>query len=113
MTLVTDEPLACANDRAGVNVIPVPVAPDVPTVLIVTVSGFTPAASTTMFWPALKLVTLPTLMFVALTAAMADSVVEIGVLPALLVWRVHVVPPSVVVTIGASVLGRTCPEGTT
>lgn len=103
---MTAAPLACANASAGVNVIPVPVAPAVPTVVIVTVSGFAPAGSTVINWPAVKLVTLATLMLVAPDAAAAASVVEMGVPPALLVWRTHVAPPSVVVRIGGSVLGR-------
>ena len=39
---VTIAPLACAKASAGVNVIPVPPAPAVPTVVIVTVSGLAP-----------------------------------------------------------------------
>ena len=54
---------------------PVPPAPDVPTVVIVTVSGFAPVGSTVSVLPATMPVTLATLMFVSPAFAAADSVV--------------------------------------
>ena len=73
----TVAPDACANARAGVNVTPVPLAPAVPTTVIVTVSGFAPVESIVIVLPTTRPVTLATLTFVAPTAAAADSVVVV------------------------------------
>src|ERR1051326_1485286 len=54
---LTTAPCACAEARAGVNVMPVPAAPAVPTVVIVTVWGLAPAASTVSVFPATMPVT--------------------------------------------------------
>src|SRR5512133_776472 len=61
----TVAPDACANARAGVNVTPVPAAPEVPTAVIVTVSGFAPVESIVSVLPTTSPVTLATLTFVA------------------------------------------------
>ena len=47
----TVAPAACANARAGANVTPVPAEPDVPTIVIVTVSGFAPVESIVIVLP--------------------------------------------------------------
>ena len=75
--LTTVAPAACANASAGVNVTPVPVAPCVPTTVIVTVSGFAPVESIVIVLPATRPATLATFTFVAPTAAAADSVVVV------------------------------------
>ena len=74
----TVAPEACAKARAGVNVTPVPPEPEVPTAVIVTVSGLAPLASIVSVPPATRLVTLASLTFVAPLAAAADSVVAVN-----------------------------------
>src|SRR3954471_24867380 len=73
----TVAPDACANASAGVSVTPVPAAPDVPTVVIVTVSGFAPVESMVIVLPATRPVTLASFTFVAPAAAAAESVVVV------------------------------------
>ena len=70
-------PDACATASAGVNVTPLPVAPAVPTVVIVTVSGFAPVESIVIVLPTKRPATLATFTFVAPAAAAAASVVEV------------------------------------
>ena len=72
---VTNVPVSCAAASAGVVVTPVPVAPAVPTAVIVTVCGFVPVGSIVSVLPAVRPVTLATLMFVSPAAAGAASVV--------------------------------------
>src|SRR5262249_51357018 len=73
----TVAPDACAKASAGVNVTPVPPAPDVPTAVMVTVSGFKPVESIVSVLPMVRPVTLAIFTFVAPTAAAADSVVVV------------------------------------
>ena len=75
----TVAPDACANASAGVKVTPVPVAPEVPTAVIVTVSGFAPVESIVIVLPTTRPVTLASLTFVAPTAAAAERVVVVEV----------------------------------
>src|SRR3954468_19888229 len=70
--LTTVAPEACANASAGAKVTPVPVAPAVPTAVIVTVSGFVPVESIVSVPPMARPVTLATFTFVAPTGAAAD-----------------------------------------
>src|SRR6188472_4361150 len=71
--LTTVAPDACAKTSAGVKVTPVPVAPDVPTTVIVTVSGFAPVESIVSVPPTARPVTLASFTFVAPAAAAAES----------------------------------------
>ena len=71
----TPVPVACANASADTSVMPVPAAPAVPTVEIVTRSAV-PPEPIVIVWPAARPVTAATLMLVAPSAAAAASVVE-------------------------------------
>jgi hypothetical protein len=73
----TVAPCACANASAGANETPVPAAPDVPTVVIVTVSGLAPVESIVIVLPTTRPATLPAFTFVAPTAAAAERVVVV------------------------------------
>ena len=71
---VTKAPAAWAAVRAGVKVTPVPPAPAVPTLVMVTVCA-APPVSTVSVLPTTMPVTLATLIFVSPGFAAADSVV--------------------------------------
>jgi hypothetical protein len=74
----TVAPEACAKASAGVNVVTVPPEPFVPTVAIVTVSGFAPVVSIVSVWPGARPVTLARWTPVSPAAAAADSVVVVA-----------------------------------